>query len=165
MESKVIHEKAFKTKLNGYSCADVDNFMDEVADAVDQLNATIKELKDKNDELLSQSQGYRELETVLRDSIIMAQKTSAMITEEARGKARTITDTAAAQASKIVDEANAKAGALVCEATERTKEIYCGEKRLREAIESYKRQIREVMNSQLSVMEDILALNDQASAE
>jgi len=41
MNAKQIHEKQFRTKLNGYSCVEVDQFMNEVADEIDRLNASV----------------------------------------------------------------------------------------------------------------------------
>jgi cell division initiation protein len=100
MNSKSIHEKQFKTKLNGYSCVEVDQFMNEVADEIDCLNTSVEELKTKYAAAAAQLESYRDMDKILRDTLITAQKSANDMYEDARARAAQATSAAKEQAQE-----------------------------------------------------------------
>ncbi|MGI5899486.1 MAG: DivIVA domain-containing protein [Christensenellales bacterium] len=165
MNSRDIHEMRFKTRLSGYSTMEVDNFMAQIADALDSLSSEKDQLQAKNEALSSQLEEYKEMERAIRESMVSAQKTSISITDEARVRAGAITESAQEQAKKTIDEANASSEKIIGDAHSKTAQLHEMQKRLSAVIEDYKKQIRTVMSTQLAAMEDIFVPVDADSPE
>ena len=140
-----IREKTFeKSKFGGYDMAEVDDFLEELAD---ELTSTQKEtavLKSKMKVLVDKIEEYRSNESALNQSILSAQKLAQQIETEAREKA----DNMIAEANRQVEE---KLGGI----TEKTD---YEEKRLaaaQAASAKFLDGIRAMCNAQLKNIENI----------
>ncbi len=160
MNSRDIHEKRFKNRLNGYSIIEVDDFMAQLADTLDNLISEKDQLKTKNEALIKQLDEFKDMERALRESMVTAQKTSIAITDEARTRASAITEAAQEQAKSLLDEASASSEEIISDAQEKAAQMRESQKRLSAVIEEYKKQIRTVMSTQLAAMEDIFIPSD-----
>ncbi len=162
INAHTINDKRFRTKLNGYSTVEVDEFLSEMADEFTRQDAFVSDLKAKNAALAKSVASYNDMERALRESLVTAQKTALVIIDDARVQAREIVESARAQAKRMTDEAEISADELMQRSREETKSLYDGEQKLREQIDEYKRRIRQVMSEQLSAMERILGDIDKS---
>lgn len=95
-----------KASIGGYRCDDVDNFIDDVT-------ATVEELKKQNDEIISKSEllmkkveEYRQDEDSIHQILVKSQKDGESIIKKAEEEAKKILDDAKAEADRIIADAN-----------------------------------------------------------
>ena len=83
-----VREKTFeKSKFGGYDMAEVDEFLEEIANELTSSQKEIGVLKGKMKVLVSKIEEYRSNESALNQSILSAQKLAQQIESEAREKA------------------------------------------------------------------------------
>lgn len=140
-----IENKRFsKQMVNGYSVNEVDEFLDELTIEYGKLykeNATLK----TNEEALNNDVGqYKNIETTLQNTLVIAQKTADEIQSVAKQ-----------QADQIVKEAELKAKSMV---EEINTQIVLKEKELedlKKQIDVYKAKMESLLISQLELLKDI----------
>jgi len=83
-----IREKTFeKSKFGGYDMAEVDEFLEELADDLTSAQKETAVLKSKMKILVDKIEEYRSNESALNQSILSAQKLAQQIESDARAKA------------------------------------------------------------------------------
>lgn len=90
---------------NGYNAADVDVFIDDVTDTVEQLIAEKNDCVRKMDILASKIEQYREDEETVRNALLTSQKLSDSKIKEAQDKADYIIKSAERRSRAILTEA------------------------------------------------------------
>lgn len=90
---------------NGYNAADVDEFIDEVTDTVEQLIAEKNDCVRKMDILAGKIEQYREDEETVRNALLTSQKLSDTTLKEAQNKADYIVRSAEKKSRAILTEA------------------------------------------------------------
>lgn len=142
-----IREKTFeKAKIGGYDMAEVDDFLEELADDLTSAQKETAVLKGKMKVLVDKIEEYRSNESALNQSILAAQKLAIQIETEAREKA-----------DKLIADAEAKAAETLGNITEK-KEFE--EKRLaaaEAASAKFLEGIRAMCNAQLKNIENLAA--------
>ena len=95
-----------KASIGGYRCDEVDNFIDDVT-------ATVEELKKQNSEIISKSEllmkkvaEYRDEEDSIHQVLLKSQKDGDKIVKEAEEEEKKILDNAKAEADRIIADAN-----------------------------------------------------------
>ena len=136
----------------GYVNEDVDRFVDDVIETVEQLNAEKADLLRKLDVLAKKIEQYREDEETVRNALITSQKLSDSTLKEAQDKAAYIIKSAEKKSRAILTEAEM--------ATEREKDKFEAlhaetAKLRREIVAIYKKHLSTVEN--LPTEEDVKA--------
>ena len=103
-----IREVLFSKSMGGYKTAEVDAFLDQCADTVEELTNTGEENARKMQVLAETVVDYRNQEDSIRTALISAQRMAETVVKEAQEKA-----------DALVKEAQEKADAIVAEADER----------------------------------------------
>ena len=112
-----IKEVSFRRSgRSGYNAVDVDEFIDEIVDTVEKLNAEKAELLRKMDILASKIEQYRTEEETVRNALLQSQKVSDTTIKDAKNKASYIIKSAEKKSRSILTEAEM--------ATEREKDKY-----------------------------------------
>lgn len=109
MNAKEIMEKKFEKSAFGYRVDEVDDYLQELAAAIDKIAAEKAQLEHKLEILADKIQEYREDEDSMRAAILDARKLGASIVKEAQSQADAIVADANAQASKVIDGIQIKA--------------------------------------------------------
>lgn len=109
MNAKEIMEKKFEKSAFGYRVDEVDDYLQELAAAIDKMAAEKAQLEHKLEILADKIQEYREDEDSMRAAILDARKLGASIVKEAQSQADVIVADANAQASKVIDGIQIKA--------------------------------------------------------
>ena len=142
-----IREKTFeKSKFGGYDMAQVDEFLEQLADELTNSQKETATLKSKMKVLVDKIEEYRNNESALNKSILSAQKLAQEIETEAREKA-----------SKVVADAERKADETVGSITARAE---FEEKRLaaaEAATAKFFEGVRAMCNAQLRNLDNISA--------
>lgn len=154
---KDIREKEFLTEKNGYSEAEVDTFLDELADQTEALirenQQLAKQLKEANEKLASAPQVddaqayFKNVEATLRETLISAQRIADETVAKARKDAKQTIASAEEQANAILGSAKAEADAAKAETAE-----------IRKAIEDYRARFVRLVEEQAAVLKTDLGL-------
>ena len=105
-----IREKTFeKSKFGGYDMAQVDVFLEELADDLTNSQKEVAVLKSKMKVLVDKIEEYRNNESALNKSILSAQKLAQEIETEARDKAAKVLADAERKADETVGSITARA--------------------------------------------------------
>ncbi len=140
-----IENKRFaKQKIGGYNVNEVDDFLDELTLEYGKIYKENAELKSQREELDSNVGKYKNIESTLQNTLIMAQKTADEITAVAKQQAEQIVKDAEYQAKTSVDELNAQIVA-------KEKEI----EDLKKQFDVYKAKMESLLISQLELLKDI----------
>jgi cell division initiation protein len=112
---EIRHLKPAKSIIGGYQRTAVDALLDEIVASFEDVWRGRADLADKVDQLESDLVRYRELESLLRTTLVSAEKAAVtlkeqagreadLIIEEARSEARAITRTARADHDRLLTE-------------------------------------------------------------
>jgi cell division initiation protein len=105
-----------KRGLLGYRRAAVDDALDEVAASFEDVWRERADLADKVEQLEDDLVRYKELEGLLRTTLVSAEKASAEMREQARREADLIVSEAHAEARTVLRRATAERERLLAEA-------------------------------------------------
>lgn len=148
----------FNKTLRGYDPNEVNRFLDQIINQVEEMvneintkDKTIAELKKEAEQinyLTEKVEQYERMEGTLKEAILMAQKTSDQIKINAEQQSEAILNDAKRNASRIVNEA-----LLSAEKTEREAA------NLRKNMKVFKHRVKNIIEAQLEVVEEIEILD------
>lgn len=140
-----IENKRFaKQMVNGYSVEEVDDFLDELTIDYSKNYKEVTELRARVEELNNSLEQYKNIESTLQNTLVMAQTTAEEVKNVAKQKADQIVDEAKANAQKKVDELN--------------NEIVIRQKELddvKKQFDIYKAKMESLLISQLELIKEI----------
>lgn len=100
------NKKFSKQMVNGYNVDEVDEFLDEITADYEKLYKENKALKDNAEELHNDVGQYKDIESTLQNTLIIAQKTADEVQNVAKKQAEQIIKDAEYQAKTKLDEIN-----------------------------------------------------------
>ncbi|MEG1133038.1 MAG: DivIVA domain-containing protein [Cellulosilyticaceae bacterium] len=138
-----IQNKEFrKAKIGGYNVDEVNDFLEEVLQAYQQINKENYELKDKINMLTENMQYYRTMEVTLQNALVLAEKTAQDTKTLAYEKAAQIKRDAEQRSETTLEQTRQELYALSHKIDE-LKQQYLG----------YKIQIKQILQTQLEMLE------------
>lgn len=138
------NKKFAKQMVNGYNVNEVDDFLDEVTASYEKLYKENAELKANAEELNNDVGQYKNIETTIQNTLVMAQKTADEVQEVAKKQAEQLIKDAQIEAKKSVDELN-------LQITMKQKEL----EDLKRQFDVYKAKMESLLISQLELIKDI----------
>ena len=104
---EIRHIKPAKALVGGYRRAGVDELLDEIVVSFEDVWRERADLADKVESLEADLVRYRELEALLRTTLVSAEKAAVTLKEQARKEADLIVEEARAEARSITRHARA----------------------------------------------------------
>lgn len=138
------NKKFSKQMMNGYSVEEVDNFLDELTLDYEKLYKESNENRGKMAELEASLVKYKNLESTLQNTLVMAQSTADEIKKVAQQQADQIIRDAQGSARQQVME-------LEQQITIKTKEL----DDLQKQFDVYKAKMESLLISQLELIKDV----------
>ena len=105
LTSSDIRAKKFKSRISGFNPGEVQKFLGEIADQLDELTKSHSGLKEKIIELETRLKDYTSIEKAIQQTFMQAQETSTRSLDNARKEAHLIIQEAEVKATQIVEEA------------------------------------------------------------
>lgn len=118
MNAKEISMKKFDKSAFGYKADEVDAYLNEIAAAINELNAQNVELQNKLEILAGKLEEYRQDENSMKEALVGAQKLGNNMIKEAKEKA-----------DAILSEAQTKGDSIIREATENSQKTLASVKK------------------------------------
>jgi len=112
---EIRHIKPAKTLLRGYKRTAIDALLDEIAMSFEDVWRERADLADKVEQLEEDLVRYRELETLLRTTLVSAEKAAVTLKDQARKEADLIVEEARAEARSITRHARSDHDRLLAE--------------------------------------------------
>lgn len=100
-----IKERRFEKAAFGYKQEDIDDFLAELIEELDEADAEREDLHNKIQILADKVREYRQDEEALKDALLGAQKQGHQVIAEAQHKAEEIIARAEEKAKELIDEA------------------------------------------------------------
>jgi cell division initiation protein len=112
---EIRHIKPAKTLLSGYNRNAIDALLEEIALSFEDVWRERADLADKLEQLEEDLVRYRELETLLRTTLMSAEKAAVTLKEQARKESELIVEEARAEARSITRQARSEHDRLLGE--------------------------------------------------
>ncbi|MCH5167750.1 MAG: DivIVA domain-containing protein [Erysipelotrichales bacterium] len=136
--------KKFDRSLNGYNVMQVNAFVDDVVDKVDDMITKMKQKDLEIDRLNKELEHYKNMDATLNRAVVVA--------EEAASKYQTA---ALNESDLIVTEAKKNANRIINDALIKAEKIEEDSARLRRNIITYKRRMRNLIEQQAEIVDDL----------
>ena len=104
---EIRHVKPAKTLIRGYDRDEVDELLDRIVASFEDVWRERADMCDKVDQLENDLIRYREIEGLLRTTLVSAEKAAVTLKEQARKEAELIVDEARSEARSITRHARA----------------------------------------------------------
>jgi cell division initiation protein len=138
-----IRHKEFKRGMRGYADAEVDEFLDEVADEFERVFKDNIDLGERVEVLESQVSSYKRIEETLQKTLVSAQ-----------ASAEELKQNSAKEAQLILHEAELKGRQLVNEAYSERQSIEQSLAKLKSAEQDFRFKFRQLLEGYLKHLED-----------
>lgn len=137
-----INKKEFRRAFRGYSCEEVDEFLEQLLRDYSQVFRENQELREKILYLEEELERFNRLENTLKETLVMAQKAA----EETKENARR-------EAEALLQEAEAKVQSMLVQAQNKVAEAERYQAVLEARARSFKARWRSFLLSQLELLE------------
>lgn len=105
---EIKHVELHRAFLGGYRRAAVDQLLNEIAASFEEVWGERADLADRLEELESEAEKHRELETLLRSTLISAERAAQVTKEQARRESDLIVQEAHAEGRRATRDATAE---------------------------------------------------------
>jgi len=112
---EIRHLKPAKTLFHGYGRAGIDELLDEIVLSFEDVWRERADLADKVEQVEADLVRYRELESLLRTTLVSAEKAASTLKEQARKEGELILEEARNEARAITRNARAEHDRLLTE--------------------------------------------------
>lgn len=136
--------KKFDRSLNGYNVAQVNAFVDDVVDKVDDMITKMKQKDMEITRLNKELEHYKSMDATLNRAVVIAEEAANKYKENSLNESDLIVTEAKKNANRIINDALMKAEKIEEEAS-----------RLRRNVITYKRRIRNLMDQQAEIIDDL----------
>ena len=151
-----IENKKFnKQMMNGYNVEEVDAFLDEVLEDYEKNYKEVAAMTSKVDELNNNLSHYKNIETTLQNTLVMAQTTAEEVKNVAKQQADQIIEEAKKQADEIVKNSKSSARKTL---DDLDMQISAKEKAfddLKKQFDVYKAKMESLLMSQAELLKEI----------
>jgi DivIVA domain-containing protein len=124
ISARILKEVEFNSSLRGYNTDEVDEFLEQVATAVERLQAEARAASERADEA---ERGARDKTGIedddsIRRTLVLAQRTADLAIKEAHEEASEVVDRARVEAQTLVNDARDSAERMTSDAERRLRE-------------------------------------------
>lgn len=143
-----IKKQNFKTKVRGFDPAEVESFLEMVADEYESVLNERNKFNEDATRLKIQLRDYQQVERTLQDTLMNAQESVSQSRENSRREAQILVREAELKAERILDEARERLDKMKNELTI-----------LRSQKESFAKRLKHLFESQLELIK-VLEIDD-----
>ncbi len=136
-----IQNKEFKRTFSGYSMQEVDEFLNLVIDGYEKLYKENMDCKDRITKLEESVKQYKNIESTLQSTLVVAQSAGEQVQKNAEEKA-----------TNIIAEANNKAKEIVANSFEEVKKLEYRYEEIKRGIDVYTAKMTALLESQLGLL-------------
>jgi cell division initiation protein len=148
-----IQKIEFKRAFRGYSEDEVDAFLDLVVQDYENLIRENQELREKVAQTEQSMARYREIEEAIKNTMVMAQKNTSELRQNAEKEAVLLLDRTRLEADQLTREAEREAASLMREAEKKLKQVVEEYHRIQSEARIFKVRFRSLLEAQVKALE------------
>lgn len=148
-----IRNKEFGRSFRGYDTAQVEDFLETVADEFERIYTENIKINEEISSVRERLEQFEELESSIREALVQAEKAAEDVRESAKREAESLRLNANREAELIVREARTKASQMLSDASARIEQARSSYEALKAAKERFASDFRELLSGYLRVME------------
>ncbi|MGA3216920.1 MAG: DivIVA domain-containing protein [Acidimicrobiales bacterium] len=169
LSAKVLREVEFRDRLRGYDTDEVDEFLEKVAVAVEELQEKMRQLayRAERAERSVSDRAADDDDDTIRRTLVLAQRTADMAVREAQEQAAALMDGARSESDKVLTQARFEsekllsgarenAARLTTEAERRHSDDIARLERQRDAVREELKELSELLDSERKRLADSL---------
>lgn len=137
------NRKFSKQVMNGYNVEDVDDFLDEIVINFEKNYKELAEANSKIEKMESELAHYKNLETTLQNTLIMAQTTAEDVKSVAKQQAEQVVNEAKVQANQLINDAKTESEKIISETQQQSQKKL---EEIQSQIELKEKRFEEVRN-------------------
>lgn len=138
------NKKFAKQMVNGYNVDEVDDFLDELTKDYEKLYKETTESRERLEELANSLEKYKNIESTLQSTLMMAQTTAEEVKNVAQKEAEQIVKGAQAEARTSIEELNSQI-------LNKKREL----EDMKKQVDVYKAKMEALLISQLELLKDV----------
>ena len=149
------NKKFSKQMMNGYNVDEVDEFLDEIVEDYGKNYKELATMSAKVEELTNNLNHYKNIETTLQNTLVMAQTTAEEVKDVAKQQSEQILNEARMQAEELINNAKSTASKALDEIEQ---QIMLKEKEyndLKKQFDIYKAKMEALLISQSELIKEI----------
>ena len=149
------NKKFSKQMMNGYNVDEVDEFLDEIVEDYGKNYKELATMSAKVEELTNNLNHYKNIETTLQNTLVMAQTTAEEVKDVAKQQSEQILNEARMQAEELINNAKSTASKAL---DENEQQIMLKEKEyndLKKLFDIYKAKMEALLISQSELIKEI----------
>ena len=151
-----IENKKFnKQMMNGYNVEEVDEFLDELTEDYGKNYKELATLSAKVEELTNSLNHYKNIETTLQNTLVMAQTTAEEVKNVAKQQSDQILNEAQKQADEIIRDARTNARKSIEDVNQEMKVKEKALEDLKKQFDIYKAKMESLLISQLELLKEM----------
>ena len=151
-----IENKKFnKQMMNGYNVEEVDAFLDEVLEDYEKNYKEVAAMTSKVDELNNNLSHYKNIETTLQNTLVMAQTTAEEVKNVAKQQADQIIEEAKKQADEIVKNSKSSARKTLDDLDMQISAKKKAFDDLKKQFDIYKKKMESLLMSQAELLKEV----------
>ena len=151
-----IENKKFnKQMMNGYNVEEVDAFLDEVLADYEKNYKEVSAMNSKVEELNNNLSHYKNIETTLQNTLVMAQTTAEEVKNVAKQQADQIIEEAKKQADEIVKNSKNNARKALDDLDMQINEKERAFDELKKQFDIYKAKMESLLMSQVELLKEV----------
>lgn len=139
-----IEKLKFKRSMKGYDVKQVNDFMCEVSETLQEYINEVEFIRKKNSQLEFELEKYKELENTLSETLVIAKRTSEEMLMNAKKEAQ-----------NLVEKANLEAHEIKRDMEAQLNELRLKKSNLENELLSFKTRVKSILENQLSTIERI----------
>lgn len=159
-----IHKKEFRRVFRGYDEEQVDSFLDQVIMDYEKLYRDNQQLKEQLERAEGSMAQYQEMEEVLKNTLVMAQKNAEelrentekevqIMMEKAQEKAYRTVNRAEQEAREILARAEQQANKMVSEAEKRVRQLLDRYEEIEKQVQVFRIKFKSLLEAELQLLE------------
>ncbi len=131
-----IQKREFGNAIRGYNKTEVDEFIDRLLQSYESIYKENKNLKERILLLEEKVQSYKEIETTLKNTLVLAEKTAEEVKNNAQKERETILKKTLLRAEKILQRAEKKQNQITDKNEELRRQFYLYKTRFKNFLQS-----------------------------
>ena len=161
-----IQKKEFGKSIRGYNKEEVDEFLDRLLEGYEKIYKENRDLKEQIELFEEKMQNYKEIESTLKNTLVLAEKTAEEVKINAQKEREAVLKQASLQAEKILQRAEQKYNQINNQNEELRRQFYLYKIRFKNFLQS---QLDYLDTSELSIfgtsLEAAATADDESNTE
>lgn len=148
-----VRRKSFTSVFRGYDSNEVDDYLDDVAEAYEQVHEENIRMREEISSIRGRLDQYEELENSIRSALVQAEKAAEDLRRSANREADETRTSASREAELTLREAKTRSHQILADSSSRVERVRESYEALKETRDTFASEFRRLLKGYLDVLE------------